>query len=138
MDAFVAALTEAAIERAQTGAASGVGIKIGAHLDNSADSTVFLGKEQSATKRIPGGTIDAVESSQTIRVAWCHKCDTMIGMRHIKIDSRDIGAISISVRHFMPLKKEMAAIIVVRRWATRIMIQNEISIFIRLSATVIA
>ena len=118
-------MTEAAIERAQTGAASGVRIKIGAHLDDTADSTVFLGKEQSATKRIPSGTIDAVESSQTIRVAWCHKCDAMIGMRHIKIDSREIGAISISVRHFMPLKKEMPAIIVARRGAARITIENE-------------
>ena len=46
MDAFVAATPEAAIERAQTGAAAGVWIKIGAHLDHTAYSTVFLGKEQ--------------------------------------------------------------------------------------------
>ena len=38
----------------------------------------------------------------------------------------------------MSLKKEMPAIIIVRRGATRIMIQNEISVFIRLSATAIA
>ena len=45
MDAFVAATAEAAIERAQTGAASGIRIKIGAHLDDAAVSTGFLGKE---------------------------------------------------------------------------------------------
>src|SRR5512140_1407195 len=133
MDAFITATAEAAIERAQTGAAAGVWIKIGAHLDHTADSTVFLGKQQCSSKRIPGGTIDAVESSQTIRVTWCHKCDAMIGMRHIKIDSREVGAISISVRHFVALKKEMPAIIIVRRWATGIMIQNDVSIFIWLS-----
>src|SRR4029077_9111743 len=138
MDAFVAPTAEAAIKRSQTGAAAGVWIKIGAHLDDTADRTVFLGKKQCATKRIPGRTIDAVESSQTIRVAWCHQRDAMIGMRHIKIDSREIGAIGISVWHFMSLKKEMPAIIVARRGATRIMIQNEISIFIRLGTTAIA
>jgi hypothetical protein len=54
MDAFVAATAEAAIERAQTGAAAGVWIKIGAHLDDTADSAVFLRKQQCSTKRIPG------------------------------------------------------------------------------------
>ena len=78
MNSFITATAEAAIERAQTRAAAGVCIKIGAHLDDPADSTVFLGKEQCSTKRIPGGTIDAVESSQKIRVTWCHKCDAMI------------------------------------------------------------
>jgi hypothetical protein len=62
----------------------------------------------------------------------------MIRVRHIKIDARDVGAIGISVGHFMPLKKEMPAIIIVRRRATRIVIQNEISVFVRLSATAIA
>ena len=70
MDAFVTAAAEAAIECAQTGARSGVRIKIGAHLDDTAVSTGFLRKEQRATERIPGGPIDAVESSQTIRVGW--------------------------------------------------------------------
>src|SRR6476659_1346669 len=109
MDAFITATAEAAVERAQTGTGTGVRIKIGAHLDDTADRTVFLGKEQGASKRIPCGTIDAVESSQTIRVTWCHKCDAMIRVRHIKIDAREVGAISISVRHFMYLKKEMTA-----------------------------
>ena len=62
----------------------------------------------------------------------------MIGVRDIEIDSREVSAVGISVRHFMSLKKEMPAIIIVRRRATRIMIQNEISVFIRLSATAIA
>ena len=104
MDAFVTAAAEAAIERAQTGAASGVRIKIGAHLDDTADSTVFLGKEQCATKRIPGGTIDAVESSQTIRIAWCQKRDAMIGMRHIKIDSRDVERLVFPLAFHVPEK----------------------------------
>ncbi len=38
----------------------------------------------------------------------------------------------------MSLKKEMAAVIVALCGATGIMIQNEISVFIRLSATAIA
>ena len=53
MDAFVTAAAEAAIERSQTLARSGGRIKIRAHLDNTADSTVFLGKEECATNRIP-------------------------------------------------------------------------------------
>ena len=69
---------------------------------------------------------------------WRHKCDAMIGMRHIEIDARDVSAISISVRHFMSLKKEMPAVIIALCGATGIMIQNEISVFIRLSATAIA
>ena len=38
----------------------------------------------------------------------------------------------------MSLKKEMPAVIIVLRGATGIMIQNEISVFIRLGATAIA
>ena len=38
----------------------------------------------------------------------------------------------------MSLKKEMPSIIVAGRRATRIMIQNEVSVFIRLGATAIA
>ena len=42
----------------------------------------------------------------------------MIGMRYIEIDPRNVSTISISVRHFMPLKKEMPAVIVARCGAT--------------------
>ena len=56
----------------------------------------------------------------------------MIGRRHIEIDARDVSEIAAVL---MSLKKEMAAVIVVRRGATGIMIKNEISVFIRLSAT---
>jgi hypothetical protein len=38
----------------------------------------------------------------------------------------------------MSLKKEMAAIIVALRGATGIMIKNQVSVFVRLSATAIA
>ena len=56
----------------------------------------------------------------------------MIGTRHIEIDARDVSEIAAVL---MSLKKEMAAIIVARRGATRIMIKNKISVFIRLGAT---
>ena len=61
----------------------------------------------------------------------------MVGSRHIKIDSRDVSAIGIPVRHFMSLKKEMPSIVVTGRRATRIMIQNEVRVFIRLGPTAI-
>jgi hypothetical protein len=38
----------------------------------------------------------------------------------------------------MPLKKEMAAIIITWRWAAGVMVQKEIRVYIRLSATAIA
>ena len=53
MDALVTAFAKTAIERAQTSASSCVRIKIGAHLDDTTDSSGFLGKEQGTTKRIP-------------------------------------------------------------------------------------
>ena len=56
----------------------------------------------------------------------------MVGTRHIEIDARDVSEIAAVL---MSLKKEMAPVIVVRRGATRIMIQNEISVFIRLGAS---
>jgi hypothetical protein len=59
----------------------------------------------------------------------------MIGIRHIKIDARDVSEIAAVL---MSLKQEMAAIIIARRGTTRIMIQNEISILVRLSASAIA
>ena len=59
----------------------------------------------------------------------------MIGTRHIEIDARDVSEIAAVL---MSLKKEMPAIIIARRGATRIVIQNEISVFIRLGATAIA
>ena len=59
----------------------------------------------------------------------------MVGTRHIEIDARDVSEIAAVL---MSLKKEMPAIIVVRRGTTRIMIQNEISVLIRLSVSSIA
>jgi hypothetical protein len=59
----------------------------------------------------------------------------MIGIRHIEVDARDVSEIAAVL---MSLKQEMAAIIIARRGTTRIMIQNEISIFVRLSASAIA
>jgi hypothetical protein len=59
----------------------------------------------------------------------------MIGIRHIEIDACDVSEI---VGVFVSLKKEMATIIEARGWATRIMIKNEISVFVRLGATAIA
>ena len=56
----------------------------------------------------------------------------MIGRGHIEIDARDISEIAAVL---MSLEKEMAAIIVVRRGATGIMIKNQIRVFVRLSAT---
>ena len=56
----------------------------------------------------------------------------MIGRCHIEIDARDVSEIAAVL---MSLEKEMAAIIVARRGATGIMIKNEISVFVRLSAT---
>ena len=56
----------------------------------------------------------------------------MIGRGHIEIDARDVSQIAAVL---MSLKKEMAAIIVASRGATRIMIKNQISVFIRLRAT---
>jgi hypothetical protein len=53
MDAFVATATETTVERAQTMASSSARIKIGAHLDDTADGTVFLGKEQRLTEWVP-------------------------------------------------------------------------------------
>ena len=56
MDAFVTATAEAAVERAQTSAAAGVRIKIGAHFDDTADGTVFLGKQQCS--HVNGSQVD--------------------------------------------------------------------------------
>ena len=53
MNAFVTATAEAAIERAQTAAASGIRIKIGAHFDHAAVRPGLLGKEHGSAKRIP-------------------------------------------------------------------------------------
>jgi hypothetical protein len=59
----------------------------------------------------------------------------MIGIRHIEIYARDISEI---VGVLVALKKEMPAIIVVRRGTTGIMIKNEISVFVRLCVCAIA
>ena len=56
----------------------------------------------------------------------------MVGTRHIEIDARDVSEIAAVL---MSLKKEMAPVIVVRRGATGIVIQNEIGVFIWLSAS---
>jgi hypothetical protein len=58
----------------------------------------------------------------------------MIRIRHIEIDARDVSEIAAVL---VSLEQEMTAIIVARRGTTRIMIQNEISVFVRLSATAI-
>src|SRR5262249_22721903 len=135
MDALVTALAQTAIERAQTSAPSGVRIEIGAHLDDAAGRGGFLGKEHRAAKRIPGRTIDAVKVSQTTRVNRRQKRDAIVGIRHIQIDTRNIGEIAAVL---MPLKEEMPPIIIARRGATRIMIQNEVGVLIRLSVSSIA
>ena len=59
----------------------------------------------------------------------------MVGTRHIQIDARHVSEVTAVL---MSLTKEMAAVIVVRCRTTRIMIQNEISVFIRLSVSAIA
>ena len=59
----------------------------------------------------------------------------MIEIRYIKIDARDVSEI---VAVLVSLEKEMPAIIVARRGTTRIMIENEISVFVRLGATTVA
>jgi hypothetical protein len=59
----------------------------------------------------------------------------MVGMSHIEINARDVSEVAAVL---MALKKEVPAVIIARRWATRIMIQNEIGVFVRLSATAIA
>ena len=56
----------------------------------------------------------------------------MVGTRDIEIDARDVSEITAVL---VSLKKEMATVIVVGRGATRIVIQNEISVFIRLGAS---
>src|SRR4029077_10016656 len=120
MDALVTATTETAIERAQTSASSCVRIKIGAHLDDTADSSGFLREEEGGTKGIPCRTIDAVEFSQTTLVDWRQKRDAMIRIRDIEIDTCHMSEIA---AFLMSLKQEMPAIIIVRRGATRIMIK---------------
>ena len=135
MDAFVAAPAETPIQRAQTGASSGVRIEIGAHLDDAPVGAGFLGKEHGSAKWIPCRTIDAVEMSQTTRVNRCQKRDPMVGTRNIEVDARDVSEIAAVL---MPLKEEMPAIIVIRRGATRIMIQNEVGVLIRRSVSSIA
>src|SRR5882757_431727 len=135
MDAFVTALTEAAIEGAQSSAPSGVRIKIGTHFDHTAEIAIFLREEEGASKRIPCRTIDPVKVSETTCVNRRQKRDPVIGTRHIQVDSCDVSEIAAVL---MSLKEEMPAIIVVRSGATGIMIQNEISVFIRLCESSIA
>ena len=125
MDAFVAALAETAIQRAQTSAPSRVRVKIGTHLDDAAESAIFLREEEGASKQIPCRTIDPVKECDTSRVDWRQKRDAMSGTRHIQVDARDVSEIAAVL---MSLKQEMPAIIVVRRGATRIMIKYEISV----------
>src|SRR5689334_7942832 len=62
----------------------------------------------------------------------------MIRMGHIEIDAGYVSAVSIPVWHLMSLEQKMPAIIVAFRRATGIMVQNEVSVFIRFSATAIA
>src|ERR1700746_2716046 len=59
----------------------------------------------------------------------------MVGTRHIAIEARHVSEVTAVL---MSLEEEMAAVIVVRGGATRIMIQNEIGVFVRLSASAIA
>ena len=59
----------------------------------------------------------------------------MIWIRHVEINARDVSEIAAVL---VSLEKEMPAIIIVRRRPTWVMIQDEISVFIRLSATAIA
>src|SRR5207245_10119717 len=58
----------------------------------------------------------------------------MVGIHHIKINARNVGEI-ISV--FMSLNEKMPTIVVSIRRTARIVIENQISVFIRLSATTI-
>src|SRR4030095_5071665 len=105
MDALVTAATETAIQRAQTGASSCVRIKIGPHLDDTADSSGFLREKKGATRRIPCRTIYAIEFSQTSVVDWRQKRDAMIGTCHIQVDARDMSEVAAVL---MSLKEEMA------------------------------
>src|SRR5262249_41926770 len=107
MDAFIAATAEAAVECAQTMACSRAQIKIGAHFNSTADSTILLGEKQGATKWIPGRTIDAVESRDGIRITGRHQCDAMIRMGYIEIDTGYVSAVSIPVWHLMSLEQKM-------------------------------
>src|SRR5262249_49605066 len=109
VNAFVTATAKAAIERAQTGAASSIRIKICAHLDDTAGRSGFLGKEEGVSKRIPSRTIDTIEIGQTGGVDWSQKRSAMVGAGHIEVDTRDVSEIAAVL---VSLKKKMAAIIV--------------------------
>ena len=58
----------------------------------------------------------------------------MVGIRHIKINARDVGEIT---GVFMSLNEKMPAIVVSIHRTARIVIENQICVFIRLSATAI-
>ena len=69
--------------------------------------------------------------SETIRADGRQQRDSVIGARYVEIDARNVGEISAIL---VSLKKEMAAIIVTFCRATRIMIENQVSVFVRLGA----
>ena len=68
---------------------------------------------------------------QTGAIHRRQKGEATIGICHIEVNARDVSEIA---GVLMSLKKEMAAVIVVMRRTTRVMIHDEISVFIRLSA----
>src|SRR5581483_2508573 len=61
--------------------------------------------------------------------------DTVIGIRHIEINARNVSEI---IAVLMSLKQETAPIIVAWRGTTWIMIENKIGVFIRLGATALS
>ena len=58
----------------------------------------------------------------------------MVGIRHIEINARNMSEIT---GVFMSLKEKTPAIVVAIRRTARIVIEYEVSVFIRLSATTI-
>src|SRR5439155_24920929 len=128
-------LTEAAIEAEHTRAPSSGRIKIGTQFDATAEIAISLREEEGASKPIACRTIDPVKVSQSTCVNRRQKRDPTIGTGHIQVDTCDVSEIAAVL---MSLKEEMPAIIIVRCGATRIMIQNEISVFIRLGESSIA
>ena len=73
--------------------------------------------------------------SQTTRVNRRQKRDAMVGTCHIQVDPRDVSEIAAVL---VSLEEEMPPIIIVRRGATRVMIENEIIVLVRLSVSAIA
>src|SRR5262249_2918013 len=112
VDSFITAFSENAVQRSDRR------WPVGSYLDDAAARPGLLGEEESASKRIPGRTVDRSEAGCPVG-GWRQQRDSVRGVRYVQIDTGDIRS---RCAVFMTLEEKMTAVLVARRRASGIVI----------------